>query len=165
MRRLKALFIAIAAMTMAINASAQNCDKQKMSREQMAEAQAKHIAKEICVDEKTNAKFVETYVNYKKELWGTAPKCKKGDKKKSETEEQAEQKMQQKFERSQKMLDIRTKYYKEFSKFLTQRQIEKMYDKERKMMQRLKQRHDEKQQDGKQHNHDGKGKRFNNQQK
>ena len=49
--------------------------------------------------------------------------------------------MRQRFEQSQKMLDIRDKYYKEFSKFMTQKQIELMYDKERKIMQRLSKRH------------------------
>lgn len=38
------------------------------------------------------------------------------------------------------MLDIRNKYYQEFSKFLTQKQIEQMYEKERKMMKRLSER-------------------------
>ena len=48
--------------------------------------------------------------------------------------------MRKRFERSQKVLDIRNKYYQEFSKFLTQKQIEQMYDKERKMMKRLSER-------------------------
>ena len=69
-------------------------------------------------------------------------KRKKNNKAGSETEEQAAQNMQRRFEQSQKVLDIRNKYYKEFSKFMTQKQIEQMYDKERKIMKRLKQRHD-----------------------
>lgn len=120
---------------------AQQSDKQRLSREQMIEAQAKHIATDLAFDDKIYDKFITTYVNYKKELWATAPKCKRKQHKMGETEEQAAQNMRNRFEQSQKVLDIREKYYKEFSKFLTQKQIEQMYDKEKKIMQRLKQRH------------------------
>ena len=113
-----------------------------MSREQMVEMQAKHIAEDLALDDKTNKKFIETYSRYKNELWTVAPKPGKKMNRPSETEEQAAQKMRERFERSQKILDIRDKYYKEFSKFMTQKQIELMYEKEKKMMQRLKMRHD-----------------------
>ena len=129
-------------MLSAIGANAQDA-KQRMSREQMAETQARHIAADLNLDGSTYDRFVETYKKYKNELWQTAPKRNRKDgRKASETEEQAAEKMRLRFERSQKVLDIRNKYYKEFSKFLTQKQIELMYDKERKIMQRLKQRHD-----------------------
>lgn len=118
---------------------AQNA-KQRMSREQMAETQAKHIAADLNLTGKTYDRFVETYENYKKELWQTVPKCRKKNCRNSETEEQAAEKMRKRFERSQKVLDIRNKYYQEFSKFLTQKQIEQMYEKERKMMKRLSER-------------------------
>lgn len=114
--------------------------RQRMSREQMAETQAKHIAADLNLTGKTYDRFVETYENYKKELWQTAPKRSKKRCHQSETEEQAAENTRQRFERSQKMLDIRNKYYQEFSKFLTQKQIEQMYEKERKMMKRLSER-------------------------
>lgn len=116
--------------------------KQRISREQMVEIQAKHIAEDLALDDKTNKKFIDTYSRYKKEIWTIAPKPGKKMNKPSETEEQAAQKMRERFERSQKILDIRDKYYKEFSKFMTQKQIEMMYEKEKKIMQRLKMRHD-----------------------
>ena len=114
--------------------------RQRMSREQMAETQAKHIAADLNLTGNTYDRFVETYENYKKELWQTAPKRSKKRCHQSETEEQAAENTRQRFERSQKMLDIRNKYYQEFSKFLTQKQIEQMYEKERKMMKRLSER-------------------------
>lgn len=142
MGKIKLLLFIIAATvyTTAANAQKQS-DKQRASREEMAEKQAQHIATDLALDDKTSRKFTETYIKYKSELWAIAPKCDKRKKNAPENEEQAEQNMRQRFERSQKILDIRTKYYKEFSKFMTQKQIEKMYEKERKMMQRLKQRH------------------------
>lgn len=145
MKKTSKIIIALAMLLSAVSMQAQD-NKQRMSREQMTETQAKHIAADLNLSSSVYDKFVTTYVNYKKELWAIAPKKdkQKGKKKQSETDEEAAERMRQRFERSQKTLDIRDKYYKEFSKFLTQRQIEQMYDKERKMMQRFKKRHDDK---------------------
>ena len=41
------------------------------------------------------------------------------------------------FEHSEKILKIREKYYKEYSKFLTQKQIQRVYELEQKTMKRL----------------------------
>ena len=58
------------------------------------------------------------------------------------SEQDNEDRIKQRFAMSEKILDIRQKYYKEYSKFLTQTQIEKVYEQERKMMNRLaKRRH------------------------
>lgn len=142
MKTVRFFILALAVILCTVSTSAQDAGKQRLSREQMIETQAKHIASDLALDDKTYNKFISTYVSYKKELWSIAPKRKKSNKAASQTEEQAAQNMQRRFEQSQKVLDIRNKYYKEFSKFLTQKQIELMYDKERKIMQRLKQRHD-----------------------
>lgn len=142
MKTVKLIMLALAFMLSTVSSSAQDAGKQRLSREQMIETQAKNIAADLALDDKTYNKFISTYVNYKKELWSIAPKRKKQRNTGSETEEQAAQNMQRRFEQSQKVLDIRNKYYKEFSKFMTQKQIEQMYDKERKIMKRLKQRHD-----------------------
>lgn len=143
MKRLKLFLVTTIAImcTTTVLAQAPN-RKQRISREQMVEIQAKHIAEDLALDDKTNKKFIDTYSRYKKEIWTIAPKPGKKMNKSSETEEQAAQKMRERFERSQKILDIRDKYYKEFSKFMTQKQIEMMYEKEKKIMQRLKMRHD-----------------------
>lgn len=140
MKTTRTIILALMLIFTTIGSQAQDA-KQRMSREQMAETQAKHIATDLNLTGKTYDRFVETYENYKKELWQTAPKSRKKNCRNSETEEQAAEKMRKRFERSQKVLDIRNKYYHEFSKFLTQKQIEQMYDKERKMMKRLSERH------------------------
>lgn len=58
------------------------------------------------------------------------------------SEQDNEDRIKQRFAMSEKILDIRQKYYKEYSKFLTQTQIEKVYEQERRMMNRLaKRRH------------------------
>ena len=41
---------------------------------------------------------------------------------------------------SEKILDIRQKYYKKYSQFLTQQQIQRVYELERQMMKRFAQK-------------------------
>ena len=56
------------------------------------------------------------------------------------SEQENGERIKQRFAMSEKILNIRQKYYKEYSKFLTQTQIEKVYEQERKMMNRLAKR-------------------------
>lgn len=144
MKELRFIMLALVITMATLAASAQKTEDKQQKREQMIEVQARNIANELALDDNTCAKFIATYTKYKQELWNTAPKHDKRLKNAAETEEQAQQNMQRRFERSQKILDIRTKYYKEFSKFMTQKQIEQMYAKEKKIMQRLKKRHEQK---------------------
>lgn len=134
---LRITFLAIAMLLVCGVATAQDKKKQRMTREQFSEAQAKHIADELDLDDKTSARFVETYMKQQKEVWSLGPRLKKS---KNQSEAESQQAIQQHFDRSQKLLDIREKYYKEYSKFLTQKQIQKMYESESKTMKRLQSR-------------------------
>lgn len=116
----------------------QKNNKQRISHEQLAETQAKEIAGELALNDETTAKFVSTFCNYQKEIWALGPRQPRN--RKVGTEKDSEERIKQKFERSEDILKIRQKYYKEYSKFLTQSQIEKMYKSERKMMKRLAER-------------------------
>lgn len=53
----------------------------------------------------------------------------------------AEQAIKERFERSQQLLDLREKYYEEYSKILTQKQIQRVYELERQAMNRLEKHH------------------------
>ncbi|MDE6151407.1 MAG: hypothetical protein K2G12_05405, partial [Prevotella sp.] len=53
------------------------------------------------------------------------------------TDAEVEQALKGRFEHSQKILDIRQKYYKEYSKFLSQKQIKRVYEIEKQMKTRL----------------------------
>ena len=110
-------------LTFCIMATAQD-RQQRISREQLAEKQAKHIANELTFDEAVTQQFVKTYCAYQQELWALGPNHK-------------EEPAKERFERSQQILDLREKYYKEYSKFLTQSQIQKVYKLERQTMNRL----------------------------
>ena len=113
--------------------------KQRLSREQLAEKQAQYIAHDLGLDEKTCSKFIDTYTQYQKEIWalGPRPHHKKGEMK---TDAQTEQEIKQRFEMSEKILNIRQKYYKKYSLFLTQQQIQRVYEIERQMKKRFAQK-------------------------
>ena len=113
----------------------QNTQKQRMSREQLAEVQAKHIAGELAFSDAVTGKFVKTFCDCQKEIWALGPRPRPG--KQGMSEQENEERIKQRFAMSEKILNIRQKYYKEYSKFLTQAQIEKVYEQERKMMNRL----------------------------
>ena len=113
--------------------------KQRLSREQLAEKQAQYIAHDLGLDDKASSKFIDTYTQFQKEVWalGPRPHHKKG---KMKSDAQTEQMIKQRFEMSEKILDIRQKYYKKYSLFLTQQQIQSVYEIERQMMKRFAQR-------------------------
>jgi len=113
--------------------SAQN-QKERKSREEFAEIQAKHIAHDLALNDKTTAQLVEVYLKQQREIWALGPRPGRQN---EGNETQSEKAIQERFQRSQQILTIREKYYKEYSKFLTQKQIERMYEIERKMMKRL----------------------------
>lgn len=145
MKRLFKVFIIIAALTaFSGSAFAQGNDKprgdrQRISREELAEKQAKYIADQLAFDDNTTDKFVKTYGQYQKEIWALGPKFDKrkpGDKQ-DNTNADAEAELKAQFEHSQKILDIRQKYYKEYSKFLSQKQIKRVYELEKRTMNRF----------------------------
>lgn len=140
MRQLATMMvIAIAMLFTSINMSAQSNNQQRMSREQLAEKQARHIAHELALDDATTQKYVTTYCAYQKEVWALGPRVKRHQA--NATEAEAEQANKARMEQSQKILALREKYYKEYSKFLTQKQIERAYELKQQMMRRLARHH------------------------
>ena len=135
-RMITLMALAIAMMTLSVNTFAQTADKkQRMSREQLAEAQAKHIAHDLALDNAITQKFIKTFCNYQKDVWALGPRIQGKNTDMSDAE--AEQAIKARMERSQKILDLREKYYKEYSKFLTQKQIQRVYELEKQTMKRL----------------------------
>ena len=105
--------------------------KQRMSREQLAEVQAHHIAEQLAFSDDVTAKFVSVFCQQQQEIWALAPRLVR----KSATTD--EEQIQQRFDRSEKILAIRKKYYKVYSQFLTQAQIKRVYEIERQTMKRF----------------------------
>ena len=131
------LMMMVAMMTITAGAFAQTpTQKQRISREQLAEKQAQHIAHDLAFDEKTTARFIETYTACQKEILALGPRIRRNQK---GSEAQSEQNIKRRFEMSEKILDIRQKYYKKYSQFLTQQQIQSVYEIEKNMMRRFAQ--------------------------
>lgn len=117
---------------------AQRKDAPRLSREELAEVQAKHIACELGFSDAATERFVKTFCDCQREIWALGPRPRPDTRELSEQEN--EERIKQRFARSEKILNIRQKYYEEYSKFLTQTQIEKVYEQERMMMDRLARR-------------------------
>lgn len=139
MKKIFNVMMLVIAMTMfTVNSFAQAPNnKQRLTREQLAEKQAQHIAKDLALDDETTAKFINTYTQCQKEIWALGPRLRRNA---NNNEEQIGQNIKKRFEMSEKILDIRQKYYKEYSKFMTQKQIQRVYEIEKNMMKRFAQR-------------------------
>lgn len=123
------------------NNGQQPSKKQRMSREQMAEMQAKHISRQLALDDATSQKFIETFCAYQKELWVLRPQGKGKHKNRAEmTDAEAEKAIKDQFDHSQKVLTLRQEYYNKYSKFLSAKQIQRVYDLEKQSMNRLAKR-------------------------
>ena len=133
---IRTLLLAVMMTACCVTTNAQDKGKQRISREQLAETQAHHIAQQLAFDDETTAKFVDTYSRCQKEVWSLAPRKRVG-KGASKNDRETEEAIEERFDRSQKLLDIRKKYYKEYSKFLTPKQIQRVYSIEKNMMKRL----------------------------
>ena len=140
--RLSLAILMMALCSISVNAQnnqPQSNQHQHMSREQLAKAQANYIAHQLALDDATTSKFVSTYCDCVKEFWTLGPRAKQ-NRKAGNTDDQAQQAITDRFERSQKILALREKYYKRYSTFLTQKQIQRVYEMERQMMRRLSQK-------------------------
>ena len=109
----------------------------RMTIEQMTEMQANKIIGELGLDDKTAAKFTDVYKKYMMELNDLRKKNmpKKPDMKPEDgkapampTDAEVDKMMRNRFKQSRETLDIREKYYDEFRKFLSPKQVQKIYD-------------------------------------
>ena len=86
-------------------------EKIRISRQELSEAQAMYISRMLGFDEETARKFESLYLMQQREIWALSP------------EEQ--------------ILAIRKKYYKEYRRFLSPQQVERIYQLDRHTMVRL----------------------------
>lgn len=135
---MKTMMLAVALFT-CMGAQAQQSaakDTQK-NREDFVQKQAQRIADQLAFDDQTTDKFVKTYSQYCKEVEALRPTRQPNrEQEKALTDKEVEQKIKERFDRSRKMLDIREKYYSEYSKFLTPKQIDRVYQLEQQMKRR-----------------------------
>lgn len=134
---IRLLLLVVLLTTFCGSVSAQS-RRQRLTREQLAEVQAKHIAKEMAMNDTTSRRFIETFCQFQRDIWALGPRPKQPHS--QMTDEETEQALKERFDHSQKILDLRRKYYAIYSKFLTQKQIRRVYELERQMMERLSKR-------------------------
>lgn len=130
-QNMKYIILAAAACLVSISLSAQDSAR-RSSREDLAARQADHISIALALGDDVSEKFKKAYCDFQKELWELGPSLGK-----QKPDSSSEEDMKQRFERSQKILDLRKKYYEIYSTFLTQKQISRVYEIERDMMRRL----------------------------
>lgn len=135
MKSIIRLLLLVVSLTAFCGTVSAQSGKQRLTREQLAEAQAKHIAEEMAMDDATSQRFMETFCQFQREIWALGPRPKQPHR--QMTDEETEQALKARFAHSQKILDLRQKYYTIYSEFLTQKQIRRVYELERQMMERL----------------------------
>ena len=143
--------------------SAQNKEnkerKQHPTPEQMMQMQTNQMVRALMLDDATAAKFTPIYEKYLKELrecrkmnfkprarkdaaQGTEANTAKETPKPVMTDAEIAKMLKDQFAQSRKMLDIREKYYSEFSKILSQKQIMKIYQQEKSNMNKFRKEFD-----------------------
>lgn len=126
MKILLVAILSIASTTMAM-AQKQDGNKKRLSREQLAEKMARNIAKKLAFTDAQTQKFVDAYSRQQKEIWALG-------------ENKHPQNVQERLDRSEKILSIRKKYYKEYATFLSQEQVNRVYELEQRQMKQMLQR-------------------------
>ena len=153
-------FLTCLVMGCQLSVSAQNQVNKgkKMNRtpEQFMERQTHQMVKTLMLDDAVTAKFVPVYQNYLKELRECRMMNRKqtparqkvekpGVKPESKpllTDAEVEQHIKGRFAQSRKILDVREKYYNEFRKILSPKQIMKIYQTEKSNANKLKKEFD-----------------------
>jgi Spy/CpxP family protein refolding chaperone len=111
--------------------------RERPTAEQMLQRQSARMANSLMLNDADAAKFEPLYQNYLKEMnalnpWRNKANMRKPDanapaKRDSFSDEQASQILKDRFANDQQRLDIQQKYYKEFSKILTPKQVLKVF--------------------------------------
>ena len=120
---LQTIIIAIVVMASGMSAMAQANSSQRLSRKELAVKQAQYIARELALDKSNTDRYVETFCQYRNEVWALGPR-------KNLTTEQ-------RLERSQQILDLRKKYNTIYRGFLTEQQLDRAYKLEKRLLNRM----------------------------
>jgi hypothetical protein len=136
----KYLFMVMAAVMMlggsiTVNAQvAQNGkERVRLTEDQIIQKRTEKMVQTLMLDDATSAKFTPIYSQYLKERLecrNMKPKH-MGTDINTKTDAEVDKMIQDNFAQSHKILDIREKYYAKFHKFLTPKQIMKIYQVEK----------------------------------
>ena len=145
MMKTKIIFMLVAIFAM-YSQSAFSQERKRPDREKIQAMQCNQVVKALLLDDATAAKFTPVYMQYLKELsesrisnsrklkakeTATPEKVQKTEPKSIPTDAEVEKAIKDRFAQSRKILDIREKYYNEFRKILSPKQIMKIYQLEK----------------------------------
>ena len=102
---LKLFLLAIVTIAFRGALSAQSTDKQHLSREELAIAQAKQIANELALSDVASKQFIETFCQYQKELWALRSEKRTDTPADMITEDQAKKAIQEQFDLEKKAMN------------------------------------------------------------
>lgn len=106
-------------------------DAQRQKKPDFKEMQLKQVLNALMLDDQTAAKFTPVYQDYQNEMEACRlPRVKK-QRGVEMTDDEIAQEIEQQFTQGRKLIDVKEKYYKEFKKILTMKQIRKIYSLER----------------------------------
>ncbi|MDO5395637.1 MAG: hypothetical protein Q4F07_06705, partial [Bacteroidales bacterium] len=95
---IRIMMLVTALFAFAVTTSAQHRrGGERLSREQLAEKQAKHIAEELAFPEEISDKFIATYLKCQQEIWALGPRRDRR-RKRSMTESQTDSVIQSRFD-------------------------------------------------------------------
>ncbi len=115
-------------------------ERKQLTKEQMQEMQCNRIIGVLALDDATAAQFAPVYKNYLDEISALRDEMKPNrpegegqmnelpEPKAAPTDAEVEEAMKARFAQGRKMLDVSEKYYEEFRKFLSPKQIQRIYD-------------------------------------
>lgn len=109
----------------------------KPSRIEVAQKQASRIADDLALSDETRDRFVATFVNCQQEIWSINRENRKCKAKDALTDAQADSLIRARFDHAQRVLDSRRRYYDEYRKFLSPRQVSRVYELEREIMKHI----------------------------
>lgn len=109
-------------------------------KQQKTEMRSAHMASILGLNDANTTRFRTLYTKSTDEIRAAQQKYSRIRPNKGErlTDQQVKTNLERQFALSQSILDIRKKYYAEYSKFLTPRQIERLYELEKKNAEKLR---------------------------
>ena len=137
------VFLAVAAISAGIALNAQpkkgGPDQPRPTREQMVEFQCMKLVEDLALDDATADRFVPVFKAYKNDIFAVKQKYRPekkdlepGAEPARKTDAEVEQMILNRFAQGREIIDVRESYYKKFRAFLSPRQIQKIYDQEKK---------------------------------
>jgi len=139
MKHIAAIILTAAMLLGSVStAEAQRRATKPADRTELARRQAERIADQLAFDATTAERFIDTYTRCQQEKWALG---KPGATTGRLTEAQTDSMLRARFDRSRRLLDLREKYYREYRKFLTAKQVDRIYQLEQRQGDTLSSRH------------------------